>query len=465
MSFFCYLLYSGSAKTYIGATVDPNRRLRQHNGELVGGARRTSGLQWKRALYVGGFPDWTAALQFEWSWKRHGRGKHGLFGKIRALLALLDTPRSTKTALPFALWSAPPWFSIEEAIRPMLEKIEGGDRLLSVCGARASVLSSSVLPFNLLTNVLPSNLLTSEMSSAATSSASSAKVITKVKTTKTVAATAAATAATAATGGAGSASVATKASPAATKASPAAATAAPAPATAATAAIQGPTLESVAHNIELMMLQITELNGKLDATIGLLSASASATASGAKAPKAKGAKAEKAEKVVKAPKEKAAKEPKEKKACPPAAEGVVRFSSSAGTAPNRIFSPLFKQSFTVGDKEFQTVEHYAQYIKFATTDPEFAVSLLEKAPATLRMAGGGKKHEADPEYNIEAAYRAAYTAAMAENEDLKTALLATGDAPIEAEYPSDAVLGIGEDGAGQNLLGAILMALRTTARA
>jgi len=351
----------------------------------------------------------------------------------------------------------------------MLEKIEGGDRLLSVCGARASVLSSSVLPFNLLTNVLPSNLLTSEMSSAATSSTPGAKVITKVKTTKTVAATA--TAATAAAGGAGSASVATKASPAATKASPAATKASPAAATApapATAAPQGPTLESVAHNIELMMLQITELNGKLDATIGLLSASAASAASaasGAKAPKAKGAKAEKAEKVVKAPKEKAAKEPKEKKACPPAAEGVVRFSSSAGTAPNRIFSPLFKQSFTVGDKEFQTVEHYAQYIKFATTDPEFAVSLLEKAPATLRMAGGGKKHEVDPEYNIEAAYRAAYTASIAENEDLKAALLATGDAPIEAEYPSDAVLGIGEDGTGQNLLGAILMALRITARA
>lgn len=53
----CYLLTSLKEKcelhTYIGFTVHPQRRIRQHNGELVNGARQTAK---KRPWYVPGKP-------------------------------------------------------------------------------------------------------------------------------------------------------------------------------------------------------------------------------------------------------------------------------------------------------------------------------------------------------------------------------------------------------------------------
>ena len=128
MNFYCYLLFSGK-QIYIGATVDPDRRLRQHNGELTGGARRTHGLSWQRACYVSGFPTWVSALQFEWAWKRHGRGKPQLEGKLAALWNLLHTERSTGNALPFRFWSRPISVVFNTDIRPFLNKIDWVRRL------------------------------------------------------------------------------------------------------------------------------------------------------------------------------------------------------------------------------------------------------------------------------------------------------------------------------------------------
>lgn len=69
-AWFCYMLVRADGRrTYVGATVDPNRRLRQHNGELAGGARATKGGVWRRAYLIGGFTDERDALRFEWRWK------------------------------------------------------------------------------------------------------------------------------------------------------------------------------------------------------------------------------------------------------------------------------------------------------------------------------------------------------------------------------------------------------------
>jgi predicted GIY-YIG superfamily endonuclease len=80
------------AKTYVGATVNPDRRLRQHNGELSGGARATAGRLWRRRFLVGGFREERAALRFEWRWKwltRQAPGDTWLERRTHALSLLL----------------------------------------------------------------------------------------------------------------------------------------------------------------------------------------------------------------------------------------------------------------------------------------------------------------------------------------------------------------------------------------
>ena len=119
--FFVYLLISDDNKsTYVGATIDINRRLRQHNREIKGGAKATSrkvlkGVNWTRAIHVSGFPTWQSALQFEWRWKQISRRipYTGLEKRIIALKKLLSLEKSTEKALPFAEWENPPEVHLE----------------------------------------------------------------------------------------------------------------------------------------------------------------------------------------------------------------------------------------------------------------------------------------------------------------------------------------------------------------
>jgi structure-specific endonuclease subunit SLX1 len=114
---YVYLLVSTSGNTYVGATVDLERRLRQHNKEIKGGAHATGmkvsqGETWTRAAHVSGFPDWQAALQFEWRWKQLSRKlplkMNPLERRIRALKELISLERPTSKAKPYTDWPTPP---------------------------------------------------------------------------------------------------------------------------------------------------------------------------------------------------------------------------------------------------------------------------------------------------------------------------------------------------------------------
>lgn len=116
--YYVYLLQSTDGSTYVGATVDLDHRLRQHNKEIKGGARATSakvaaGQHWTRVCHVANFPTWQAALQFEWRWKQlsrkyHSGVKNPFERRMKALEQLLSFEKATTAAIPYSEWPLPP---------------------------------------------------------------------------------------------------------------------------------------------------------------------------------------------------------------------------------------------------------------------------------------------------------------------------------------------------------------------
>lgn len=72
--YYCYILQNTSEKyknhTYVGYTVNFTRRLRQHNGEITGGAKATKNKgNWIFLFLITGFVTSNNALSCEWRLK------------------------------------------------------------------------------------------------------------------------------------------------------------------------------------------------------------------------------------------------------------------------------------------------------------------------------------------------------------------------------------------------------------
>tara|TARA_Y100001970_G_C14161825_1_gene819006 strand:- start:1243 stop:1620 length:378 start_codon:yes stop_codon:yes gene_type:complete len=120
MSYFVYFIEATNGNTYIGATVDLDKRIRQHNKEITGGATATSiqvnkGEVWSYVCYIKNCPTWNAALQCEWRWKKISRQiqmekpyQNPKERRLEALKKLLSLDRPTSKAELYSSWENPP---------------------------------------------------------------------------------------------------------------------------------------------------------------------------------------------------------------------------------------------------------------------------------------------------------------------------------------------------------------------
>lgn len=104
--YYCYILRSHNQKysksTYNGSTNDINRRLRQHNGIISGGAKATRGKgEWIPYVIMEGFSTHREALSCEWKIKHPTNTKrrpsiyNGVEGRIKSLNLLIGLDKWT----------------------------------------------------------------------------------------------------------------------------------------------------------------------------------------------------------------------------------------------------------------------------------------------------------------------------------------------------------------------------------
>jgi len=95
MPWTLYLLYhAASNRTYLGVTTNVERRLRQHRGEIVGGARYTARIQkanpegeWQLVATLSPFPNQSEVTRWERLLKLKTRG---LKQRYEAMMAIAE---------------------------------------------------------------------------------------------------------------------------------------------------------------------------------------------------------------------------------------------------------------------------------------------------------------------------------------------------------------------------------------
>lgn len=130
------------------------------------------------------------------------------------------------------------------------------------------------------------------------------------------------------------------------------------------------------------------------------------------------------------------------------------------------FSNFAAYPIRLDGKVWPTSEHYFQGQKFIDEPDHQEAIRLEKSPMIAARMGRdrSKKLRADWESVKDEIMLVAVRAKFLQHEDLRTILLATGDAKLVEHTEHDRYWGDGGDGSGKNMLGQILMQVRVELR-
>ena len=141
----------------------------------------------------------------------------------------------------------------------------------------------------------------------------------------------------------------------------------------------------------------------------------------------------------------------------------IYFYSTHGT--HGCFSNFSAHGFELDGAYWPTSEHYFQAQKFVGTEH---VELIRAAKTPKQAANMGRERtrplRADWESVKDDVMRRAVLRKFETHADIRTILLATGDEEIVENAPRDYYWGIGANGSGKNMLGKILVEVRTLLR-
>ncbi len=134
--------------------------------------------------------------------------------------------------------------------------------------------------------------------------------------------------------------------------------------------------------------------------------------------------------------------------------------------PYGVFSNFSAHAFELEGQVWPTTEHYFQAMKFE--DEEYREQVrAAKAPKIAAQMGRDRSRplRADWETVKQDVMRGALRAKFSSHAGLRELLLSTGDEEIIENAPGDYYWGAGADGSGKNMLGKLLMELRSDLRA
>jgi len=98
-------IIQNNRNTYVGVSPDPIRRLRQHNGEICGGAKYTKskGPGWEHVCLIEGFRTKIESMQLEWAIK-HEKPKDlgGIKNRLIKMIKVLNKEKWTSKS-PLAI--------------------------------------------------------------------------------------------------------------------------------------------------------------------------------------------------------------------------------------------------------------------------------------------------------------------------------------------------------------------------